>query len=202
MYIEASQRGLIFGKKARIEKRGLNLRSGLCLTFYYHMYGRDIGALTVFTGQTQVFHKTGDQGDVWHKVDNIRLDSSSDTVSSKSYAHILAVFPEVVQFLGVVDCLNTSRCYGDALVPRPTLRRTEFTRTLLFTFTLCYCSPPFPSWYSRPPLAGATSLTPLLMTSPLLTAANEFKVIWFTVPTIYTDLHDRRERSRNKMISV
>ena len=159
------------------------------------MYGHDIGALRVFTGQTQVFHQTANQGDVWHKMDNLKLDSSSDRVSSKSYTHILLVFPEVVQFLGVIDCSNNSRCYGDALAPCPTLRRMELIRTLLFTFTLCYCSPFFLSWHSRPSLAGAAGLTPLLMTSPLLSAAPEFK-LFGSHNNLH--LHDRRERTEQE----
>ena len=40
-----------------------------CLTFYYHMYGADIGTLNVFSGKMTVFNKSGDQGDMWRKAE-------------------------------------------------------------------------------------------------------------------------------------
>ena len=77
MYIEAS--GKKSGAKARMKRSGLILKSGRCLTFYYHMYGSNIGSLSVFTGQTRVDHHTGNKGNRWIKVTK-RLNSSSDTV--------------------------------------------------------------------------------------------------------------------------
>ena len=77
MYIEASWKDR--GAKARLERSGLNLKSGRCLTFYYHMHGNNVGSLSVLTGQTRIFHKEGNEGNQWVKVTK-RLDSLSDTV--------------------------------------------------------------------------------------------------------------------------
>nr|XP_034302445.1 blastula protease 10-like isoform X2 [Crassostrea gigas] len=37
-----------------------------CLKFWYHMYGSDMGTLSVLRNETQLWTKTGDQGDTWH----------------------------------------------------------------------------------------------------------------------------------------
>ena len=36
-----------------------------CLKFYYHMYGSSINHLNVFNGNTNVFTKSGQQGNRW-----------------------------------------------------------------------------------------------------------------------------------------
>ena len=36
-----------------------------CLSFYYHMYGADMGTLNVFSGNMKVFNKSGNQGNIW-----------------------------------------------------------------------------------------------------------------------------------------
>ena len=40
-----------------------------CLSFYYHMYGADMGTLNVFSGNMIVFNKSGNQGNIWKKAE-------------------------------------------------------------------------------------------------------------------------------------
>ena len=37
----------------------------VCLRFYYHMYGEDIGSLNVYVNGNRVFHKNSNQGNKW-----------------------------------------------------------------------------------------------------------------------------------------
>ena len=56
------------------------LVSGMvCLKFFYHMYGSDMGSLNVFSGNKTIFTTSGDQGNVWEGVE--RLMESSGEVS-------------------------------------------------------------------------------------------------------------------------
>jgi hypothetical protein len=47
----------------------LNANETLCLQFWYHMYGKDIGALTVILkinqSETLIWQKRGNLGDKW-----------------------------------------------------------------------------------------------------------------------------------------
>ena len=36
-----------------------------CLSFYYHMYGDNMGTLNVFSGNMMVFTESGDHGNIW-----------------------------------------------------------------------------------------------------------------------------------------
>ena len=40
-----------------------------CLTFWYHMYGSSMGSLNVLRNDTQVWTRSGDQGNSWHRVE-------------------------------------------------------------------------------------------------------------------------------------
>lgn len=40
-----------------------------CMTFYYHMYGKHIGTLKVYSGSRTIFTLTGNQGNAWKKAD-------------------------------------------------------------------------------------------------------------------------------------
>lgn len=40
-----------------------------CLSFYYHMYGENMGTLNVFIGNMKVFTESGDHGNTWIKAD-------------------------------------------------------------------------------------------------------------------------------------
>ena len=50
-----------------------------CLVFYYHMFGSGMGTLNVFDGNTNVFTKTGNKGNAWHKAE---VTVSSSKVSA------------------------------------------------------------------------------------------------------------------------
>ena len=41
-----------------------------CLSFYYHMYGDNMGTLNVFSGNMIVFTVSGDHGNIWIKAEN------------------------------------------------------------------------------------------------------------------------------------
>lgn len=48
-----------------------------CLKFYYHMYGEDMGTLTVFSGNDVVFNASGNHGNYWKQATkNIYLRNS------------------------------------------------------------------------------------------------------------------------------
>ena len=40
-----------------------------CLSFYYHMYGKNVNRLKVKVGGTNVFQKSGPQGNTWKKAE-------------------------------------------------------------------------------------------------------------------------------------
>ena len=40
-----------------------------CLSFYYHMYGAEMGTLNVFSGNLNVFTESGNQGSIWRKAE-------------------------------------------------------------------------------------------------------------------------------------
>jgi len=48
-----------------------------CLSFFYHMYGRDINLLNVKLGSTDVFQKSGSQGNQWKKAE-FSINGSGD----------------------------------------------------------------------------------------------------------------------------
>ncbi|XP_078352104.1 MAM and LDL-receptor class A domain-containing protein 2-like [Oculina patagonica] len=66
MYIEASSQSP--GDNAKLQLAAPGSKSSACLTFYYHMYGRDMGTLNVFNGNVTIFNMSGDQGNYWRKV--------------------------------------------------------------------------------------------------------------------------------------
>ena len=67
LYIETSPRS--YGDKARLEFRLPSSEVGKvsCLTFYYHMYGDTINSLNVYSGNSKIFYKYKNQGNVWLK---------------------------------------------------------------------------------------------------------------------------------------
>lgn len=64
------------GDNAKIEVKASG--KPLCLGFYYHMRGSEMGSLNVFDGSFPVFAQSGNQGNAWHKVE---LTVFSDKVS-------------------------------------------------------------------------------------------------------------------------
>lgn len=69
MYVEAS--GFTKGEKTSLSSNYYRSQtSSQCLTFWYHMRGKDIGTLNVYTGifrRRLSWSKTGDQGNLWRK---------------------------------------------------------------------------------------------------------------------------------------
>ena len=67
MYIETSS-PRISGDNAKLVFKGSG--SGeFCLKFVYHMYGSSMGTLNVFSGNRNIFTKSGDQGNKWEGVE-------------------------------------------------------------------------------------------------------------------------------------
>ncbi len=65
-----------------------------CLKFYYHMYGSDIRSLKVYQatssmsfGWTQLFEKSGDQGNQWKKAE-VQINNGVD-YSVSTYNFVL-----------------------------------------------------------------------------------------------------------------
>lgn len=73
MYIEASSPRRQ-GDNAKMSIT-LPVSRNSCLRFYYHMYGKYIGALKVEVGGSTVFQKSGNQGNKWSGVE-VRLPVS------------------------------------------------------------------------------------------------------------------------------
>uniref|UniRef100_K1QQ94 MAM and LDL-receptor class A domain-containing protein 1 n=1 Tax=Magallana gigas TaxID=29159 RepID=K1QQ94_MAGGI len=68
-----------------------------CMSFWYHMYGSDMGTLSVSRNGTQLWTKTGDQGNTWHWV-QMNVGTSSQTfkvtleaVKGKGYKSDIAI---------------------------------------------------------------------------------------------------------------
>ena len=88
MYIEASSPRKV-GQSARISKRYSGLMTGgSCLSFWYHMYGSQIGSLNVYVKNSTAnnlgiarWNATGQHGNVWKNA-SITVYGSSLTVSS------------------------------------------------------------------------------------------------------------------------
>jgi len=53
------------GDKAILNSPKLQFSGSMCLKFYYHMYGSDIGTLNVIINGNKVFRAVGDNGNRW-----------------------------------------------------------------------------------------------------------------------------------------
>ena len=66
MYTETSS-PRVPGEKAKLNSPKLQFSGKMCLTFFYHMYGSDMGTFNVYVGGVKMFNKSGDQGNIWHE---------------------------------------------------------------------------------------------------------------------------------------
>ena len=66
MYIETSS-PRVQGDNAKLKSPPLKFSGTLCLSFYYHMYGSDIGSLKVSFNGKDVFSRSGNKGNTWLK---------------------------------------------------------------------------------------------------------------------------------------
>ena len=66
MYIETSYPRQ-YGENAKLEflVSSSDIGKLSCLKFYYHMYGETINTLSVYNGYTEMFTKSGNQGNFW-----------------------------------------------------------------------------------------------------------------------------------------
>jgi len=66
MYIETSSPRQ-YGENAKLQFSVSSSDIGKlsCMKFYYHMYGETINKLIVYNGYSEVFIKSGNQGNVW-----------------------------------------------------------------------------------------------------------------------------------------
>jgi hypothetical protein len=60
------------GDKARLASKTYPATNNMCLTFWYHMYGSNIGTLNVYTSSfghlgSTVWSQYGNQGNQWRK---------------------------------------------------------------------------------------------------------------------------------------
>ena len=68
-----------------VETPYLQYTGDVCLGFYYHMSGRDVGRLVVYAGSgldREVFSITGEQGSDWRRAEVDARLSSGDKVST------------------------------------------------------------------------------------------------------------------------
>lgn len=88
MYIETSS-PRVLGDVAKLTFSVPGNKQLTCLTFYYHMYGETIGALTVFSGSSVVFEASGNHGNSWKeaKID-IYLESDVSFNESNPSFHL------------------------------------------------------------------------------------------------------------------
>ena len=100
MYIEASS-PRSKGDNAKLLLSVSGSKAPACLEFYYHMYGDNMGALTVFSGNAVVLNVSGNQGYTWKKAS--RTIYLSYTVS---FFYILITLAHIVNNPGTYPCLR------------------------------------------------------------------------------------------------
>ena len=66
MYIETSSPRQL-GDNAKLNSLKLQFSGNMCLKFYYHMYGTNIGTLNVMINGNKVFTASGNKGNMWLK---------------------------------------------------------------------------------------------------------------------------------------
>ena len=87
------------GDNARLEfKPSLAAGTSTCITFYYHMFGRDVGELKVYVNDKQAFSKTKKEGDKWIR-GTFKFPERAKTVST----HV-----EFIVFLIHINRLSSS----------------------------------------------------------------------------------------------
>ena len=67
MYIETSSPRQQ-GDNAKLQSPKLQFSGNMCLKFFYHMYGSNMGEFKVEINGVNVFSKSGDQSNIWHEV--------------------------------------------------------------------------------------------------------------------------------------
>ncbi|XP_022096407.1 MAM and LDL-receptor class A domain-containing protein 1-like [Acanthaster planci] len=72
IYFETSLSGMKKNDKAVLRSQHLAITGGSCLSLWYHMYGKGIGTLTVYTednknAKIKQWSLSGDQGNIWLK---------------------------------------------------------------------------------------------------------------------------------------
>ena len=93
----------------------------ICLTFWYRMSGSDIGDLVIYTlgSLTEVFHVSGDQGDLW-------LDASADIILSSPQKRVFKVhlhkghsnlaLPDYIPIIGISPSFNNYNVNNSSFV--------------------------------------------------------------------------------------
>ena len=66
MYIETSS-PRVQGDNAKLKSPSLKFSGNMCLGFFYHMYGSNIGSLKVSINGKEVFSRSGNKGNAWLK---------------------------------------------------------------------------------------------------------------------------------------
>ena len=77
MYIDTSS-GRQRGENAKLSSRPLKFHRNMCLIFYYHMYGANVGSLNVTINGKLLFSASGHIGNKWLKAS---INTSSFTGS-------------------------------------------------------------------------------------------------------------------------
>ena len=90
MYLDQGPGHRQEGEFAVLEKRRLKFTDNTCVTFWYHMYGVDVGYLDVYVDDMSYFSKEGDQGDQWYKA-TFKSDYAG-TLTVRTPLHLLNYF--------------------------------------------------------------------------------------------------------------
>ena len=87
IFIEASQRSP--GDEARLSSDEIEPNEAVCVQFWYHMHGLDIGSLSIYLktnqSETLVWRLSGDQGNRWRFGQTALNSTSLYTVSSHPF---------------------------------------------------------------------------------------------------------------------
>ena len=54
---------------AMIRFQGKSDKPSVCLSFYFHMYGNDVGEIYLYNRGRKVWRMAGNQGDVWRRAE-------------------------------------------------------------------------------------------------------------------------------------
>lgn len=98
MYIDTSSRRL-HGENAKLSSRPLKFHRNMCLTFYYQMYGPNVGSLNVTINGKLLFSASGNRGDIWLEAS---INTSSITGSLMG-THVVNILSKISIFFSSVD---------------------------------------------------------------------------------------------------
>ena len=95
-YMEAT--GRHEGQRARLQSNPYQLYYKACLTFYYYIFGSDMGTLKILLNDQVVWQLDGNQGDQWHIANIPILHPGLKKVNRETLPYIIAALKGVKLF--------------------------------------------------------------------------------------------------------